>query len=220
MSAASRPEFGFEGAPQPDPFDCPPSAPFPDDYEPDGPDYDEATETAARKLFSGIMAGKTWTRAPPQPLTRQSAPAESPYPVDALGDVLGRPRGHSRQGAMPGGDGSAERSFRRQSRGARLRRRVLAIRPDQAREPVRPHHCRERRQKIQRRQRGDDPGADAREKLGEYIQGAEGNPQYRHKAWQGQCTQIERTKMDRAEREAKLHALGPEPLAPARPLSR
>ena len=41
---------------------------------------------------------------------------------------------------------------------------------------------------------------------------------YDHTGWQAQRTQIERAKMDVAERVAKLKALGPEPAAPLQPI--
>ena len=94
--------------------------------------------------FVDRALAKTAGETPPTPLTRPAA-ARCSVSARCSRRCPGRrsPR-HSGKGPMSARDGSAKRSWRCQPRGARLGGRAPALRSDAPREPVRPHHSRER----------------------------------------------------------------------------
>ena len=182
----------------------------------DGPDALRDNLDRAHAKARGNGADKT-ANSEPEPLTRQSAPAE-PYPIGALGDVLG-----------PAAMAIAEKV---QCPAAMAAQSVLAVASLAAQGLVDVFLPFGQTRPVSlfaltiaasgdRKSSADNEAmipVRMREKtLGETYKVLKEIYNIDHKVWQAQCTQIERSKMERAEREAKLHALGPEPVAPARP---
>jgi Protein of unknown function (DUF3987) len=182
----------------------------------DGPEALRDNLDRAHAKARGNGADKT-ANSEPEPLTRQSAPAE-PYPIGALGDVLG-----------PAAMAIAEKV---QCPAAMAAQSVLAVASLAAQGLVDVFLPFGQTRPVSlfaltiaasgdRKSSADNEAmipVRMREKtLGETYKVLKEIYNIDHKVWQAQCTQIERSKMERAEREAKLHALGPEPIAPARP---